>query len=651
MTNRRTEDSPEARRAAEIYSLNVLLARVLRNLEPPENLTLSEWADAKRRLSKESSAEDGRYRTSRTPYIKEILDSFTDPLISDITFVAASQVGKSEVENNIVAYIMDQDPGSILFVHPTIGEAREYSKLRIAPLIRDTPCLRKKVHPSKSRDSGNTILQKSYPGGILTLTGSREAHSLASKPIRYVIGDELDRWAESAGKEGDPWLLARARQKTFYNRKSIAVSTGTIKGYSRIEKMYKDGTMERWKSECPNCHSYHEIMWEDIRYVADEINVSGTITYDVHDIFYACPECGCAATEVQMKKAPARWEAMNPAALKRGHRSFWLSAFVSPWASWKSIILEYLSAIGDPQKMQVVYNTAFGYLWEDRGSIETEESLLARREVYDAELPEGVLMLCAGVDTQDNRFEYEIVGYGFGSESWGIEKGVIPYRPDTDEAWQALDNKVFDRVLHFSDGIGMKVSMSFVDEGGHYTQTVRERCSMRTHMNVFAIKGMAGQNRPFTSPPKETRILDPNGSGEVIGQCIQYQIGVDAGKQLIMANLAVKEPGAGYCHFPQREDYGEKYFAGLLSERLVYVEGARQPWQWKKIQGHGRNEPLDLRNYANAAARIAPVNLHKVHKQLLRARGKDIDAAPDAPPRKKPMVQRHRAARKGWDNW
>ena len=202
MTNNRGE-----RRRAEIEAnraarrLMKAISRGLAGMQPPENLTVTEWAECKRYLSTEASAEPGLWRTSRTPYLRAIMDAFTDPKIRHIVFVAASQVGKTEVINNIIGYIIDQNPGSILFVHPTTIDAREFSKLRIAPMIRDSPAVRRRISAPKSRDSGNTLLQKTYPGGILTLCGSNEAHALASKPIRYVFGDERDRWAVSAGTE------------------------------------------------------------------------------------------------------------------------------------------------------------------------------------------------------------------------------------------------------------------------------------------------------------------------------------------------------------------------------------------------------------------------------------------------------------------
>ena len=224
--------------------LNAAIGPAVRNFKPPEDLTVAEWADRYRRLSPETSAEAGPWRTSRTPYLREPMESFTDPKIKKIVMVAASQVGKTELELNAIGYIIDQDPGTILFVHPSLDEAKKFSRLRIAPMIRDCKPLRAKVSDVKTRDSGNTILQKSFPGGMLMLAGSNSASALASTPARYIIGDERDRWAVSAGTEGNPWNLAEARQTTFYNAKAIEVSTPTIKGASNIEESYNKGTQK-----------------------------------------------------------------------------------------------------------------------------------------------------------------------------------------------------------------------------------------------------------------------------------------------------------------------------------------------------------------------------------------------------------------------
>lgn len=635
--------------------LNKAMRKALAGMTPPDDLTVTQWAEAKRRLSAESAAEPGPWRTERTPYLREPMDAFTDPKVRHIVMVAASQVGKSEFLNNCIGYIIDEDPGSILFIHPTTIDAQEYSKLRIAPMLRDSPALRQKIAAPKSRDSHNTILQKAYPGGILTMCGSTEAHALASKPIRYVFGDERDRWATSAGNEGDPWDLAMARQTTFYNAKAVEVSTTTIKNASAIEAAYYTGTMERWNSKCPHCGEYHEIRWSDIRFEYDEIIVSHKKTYKVKKVYYTCPGCGCISTEAEMKRAPAKWIAENPEAYGQGTRSFWLNAFVSQWASWESIVLKYLNALGSTKKMQVVFNTCFGEPWEDRGDIEDEDSLLARREDYGkdkngepVELPPGVLVLTAGVDTQDDRMEYEIVGHGFFGETWGIEKGIVMGRPDDDATWNKLDEVVFDRVMRFENGVGLRVSMSFVDEGGHFTQSVRAQCNARISKKVFCIKGMPGQDKPYISPPKKQKIFV---NQIAVGTCWQYQLGVDSGKEIIMDNLRVQTPGQKYCHFPKRDDYGSAYFAGLLSETKVYDPNKKQPWSWKKIPGHERNEPLDCRNYALAAFKALPKNLDEIDRQIKAASGVRVPAPPSAniTPPKRRTAQRSR--QKYYDDW
>jgi phage terminase large subunit GpA-like protein len=264
-----------------------------------------------------------------------------------------------------------------------------------------------------------------------------------------------------------------------------------------------------------------------------------------------------------------------------------------------------------------VYNTKFGELFEDRGGLQDEGEMLARREEYPAELPDGVLVLTTGVDTQDDRLEYEVVGHGHFGETWGIQKGLIMGRPDDDATWAALDD-VIDHVYRFSDGIGLRNSMTFVDEGGHFTQEVRLQCRERIGKKMFAIKGRGGPDIPYTAPPKQQKIVVNN---RMVGTCWQYQLGVDAGKQIIMDNLRVGSEGPKYCHFPKRDDYGPMYFAGLLSEHLVYKSDRKQPWTWEKIPGHERNEALDCRNYAMAAFKVLPKDLDAIDRRLKAARG------------------------------
>lgn len=629
-----------------VNKLNTCLAKILSGMKPPEDLTVSQWADKNRRLTSESSAEVGKWRTSRTPYMFDILDSFTDPLIEHIVVVAASQVGKSETINNMVGYCIDQDPGPILLIQPTIDDVKRYSEMRIAPMIRETRCLKRKVADPKSRDAANTKRQKSFPGGVLVMTGSNVAHDLSSMPIRYVFGDERDRWATSAGSEGDPWELAVARTRTFYNKKMVEVSTPTVKGASAIENSYNLGTMERWKTQCPHCGEYVEITFDNIRFEYDAAENGDKKIFHISEIFYVCPECGGISDEHTMKSQPAKWVATVPEARKHHKtRSFWLTAWVSPWATWESIILQFLQAGTDSAKLQVVYNTQFGELWEERGDMASEDDVMARREVYEAEVPDGVLLLTCGVDTQDDRLEYEVVGHRRYGETWGIKKGVILGRPDTEEVWERLD-EVLSHKYKFKSGVSLQISLTFIDEGGHFTQEVRQHCLARQYDHVFAIKGANRPDIPYTAPPKKQKIVV---NGKVIGQVWVYEIGVNAGKQKIVDNLRVQSPGANYCHFPLRDDYGKQFFKQLMSEHLAYVPKLKHPWQWQKIPGHERNEAFDIRNYNLAACEILSPDWDAIEQKLRTAKPGEENAS--IPMKEKKAKLRKRKKSEFYDDW
>ena len=629
-----------------VNKLNTCLAKILSGMKPPEDLTVSQWADKNRRLTSESSAEVGKWRTSRTPYMFDILDSFTDPLIEHIVVVAASQVGKSETINNMVGLCIDQEHGPILLIQPTIDDVKRYSEMRIAPMIRETRCLKRKVADPKSRDAANTKRQKSFPGGVLVMTGSNVAHDLSSMPIRYVFGDERDRWATSAGSEGDPWELAVARTRTFYNKKMVEVSTPTVKGASAIENSYNLGTMERWKTQCPHCGEYVELTFDNIRFEYDAAENGDKKIFHISEIFYVCPECGGISDEHTMKSQPAKWVATVPEARKHHKtRSFWLTAWVSPWATWESIILQFLQAGTASAKLQVVYNTQFGELWEERGDMASEDDVMARREVYEAEVPDGVLLLTCGVDTQDDRLEYEVVGHRRYGETWGIKKGVILGRPDTEEVWERLD-EVLSHKYKFKSGVSLQISLTFIDEGGHFTQEVRQHCLARQYDHVFAIKGANRPDIPYTAPPKKQKIVV---NGKVIGQVWVYEIGVNAGKQKIVDNLRVQSPGANYCHFPLRDDYGKQFFKQLMSEHLAYVPKLKHPWQWQKIPGHERNEAFDIRNYNLAACEILSPDWDAIEQKLRTAKPGEENAS--IPMKEKKAKLRKRKKSEFYDDW
>ena len=253
-------------------NVDALLVRVLALAEPPTREPPSEWADAHRVLSSEASAAPGAWVT--LPYQREPLDCIAPGSpYEQVVLVWASQLGKSELWLSMLSYIIAVEPGTLLIVLPTLSMAEAFSKDRIAPMIRDTPVLRGKVSDPKSKDGSETVLHRSVTGGHLTLAGSNSAAGLASRPIRYLLLDEIDRFEESAGTEGDAVSLALARTRTFWNRRIVMTSSPTVRGASRIEQAWAMSDQREFEVPCPACEkatgntqSFHVLTWDRIEW-------------------------------------------------------------------------------------------------------------------------------------------------------------------------------------------------------------------------------------------------------------------------------------------------------------------------------------------------------------------------------------------------
>ena len=564
-------------------------------LKPLPKTSVSQWADNHRMLSSGISAEPGKWKTSRAPYQKDIMNAFTEPGIHRVVVKSSSQIGKSDMMNNVIGRFAHLDPCAIMMIQPTIDMAQDYSKTRIAPMIRDTKVLNTLFYDVKSRDANNTILSKVFPGGRLIMCGANSPAGLASRPIRILLADEVDRFPDSAGTEGDPVDLAAKRMTTFWNSCMGLFSTPTNEGSSRIDEEYLAGTQEEWQHKCPNCGEYHLLRHIDMTVDYKEIKTpSGKKTVIVNDVKWRCPHCGFSFSEKEMKQTPQKYISRNADALKNGIRSFFVNGFTSPWMTWSKIMREWLDAKGDPEREKVIMNTVFGESYKQKGAFEDEQIFLRRRESYGAELPNGVLLLTAAIDTQDNRLEYEVVGWGKEEECWGIRKGIVLGAPNQARTWKEIDN-ILDKTYHFADGKGLKVVRTFIDSGGHYTSDVYNYCQKNFHKQRFAIKGRGGPGIPLIY-----KIAKANNAKAPL-----ILLGVDDGKQQIMDRLSIDSPGPLYFHFPQDEGikelsnrgYDDLYFKGIISEhKKVYKRNGvlREVWETTK---NVRNEPLDLRNY------------------------------------------------------
>ena len=456
-------------------------------------------------------------------------------------------------------------------------------------MLRDTYVLRDKVGSSKKRDSSNTIFYKKFPGGHITMAGANSPASLASRPIRILFLDEVDRFPYSAGSEGDPVNLAIKRTTTFWNRKVFMVSTPTIKGESRIELEYEDSTKEQWNVKCPNCGKYQPYKWAQIRF---------------DDVTMGCAFCKEHFDEFVWKKQAGKWIAR---AENYGTRGFHLNELASPWVRWEEIIENFKAAQGNNELLKVWINTSLGESWEEPSDTEADD-IIRRRERYNCQVPDGVLLLTAGVDVQDDRVELEVVGWGHGKESWGIEYKVFMGDTSQDAIWIQLDNYLL-KEFKFEDNSGILISAVCIDSG-YRASEVYKFTKPREHRRIFATKGKGGEGIPFvgtnTRNNRERAAL--------------FTLGVDAGKSLIISRLKIDFEGDGYMHFPieAEKGYDQIYFDGITSEsRRVRKIRGQTKIEWVKKEGV-RNEPLDCRNYATAAMEIFNPDFNYLEENLGR---------------------------------
>jgi phage terminase large subunit GpA-like protein len=550
-------------------------------LQPRPRVSLPEWADAHLYIT--SGPEAGRWRTSRTPYLRGPMEAVSDPKIEQIVIMAAAQVGKTSLLLAAVGYYVAQDPSSILVVQSTGGAAHSFSKERLEPAFAASPTLRPLLsEPERARDS--TVLVKLFPGGQLSMAWATSPVALASRPIRVVLGDELDLWDESdTGGDGDPWAAAVTRTSTYgHRRKVVAVSTPSIEGRSRIAALYLDSDQRHYLVPCPHCAHVQSLLWRNLEYKRDGI-------VDLDSIRYVCKACSGEIQEHHKPEMLARgeWVAQNPGHATAG---FHVSGLLSPWMTWRELVTLWLRAVEtrDEAAKRAFYNLRLGEVWRERAERITVEALEKKREHYDAELPAGTLFITAGVDTQDDRLEVFVVGWGEHRESWAIEYAKL--HGNTDDLgplgpWVALD-QFLARAWSKGDGASMTLACAFVDAGGHRTSIVHRWCAERDARRIYACYGVGGE-KPICGKGTTTTL-----------RSWKFPVGSDTAKSTIHSRFALDTPGPGYVHFPDDTERGfdGEFFRGLLSERLDVTRGKRQ---WKR--DHRRNEPLDTFAYATAA--------------------------------------------------
>jgi len=493
---------------------------------------------------------------------------------------------------NVLGRYMHLDPCPILFVQPTVDDAKSFSKERVEPMIRDTTILKKLISKTNKREEG-TVQEKMFPGGYVRFVGANSPSGLASRPIRITLLDEIDRFPLSARKEGDPVKLAERRTNNFYDSKNIRVSTPTDDATSKIQLLYLASSQEEWCLPCPVCGEYQPLDFEQIKYL------------DLEEPELECKFCGHSSQEKEWKSKRqfnGKWIAKFPG--EKEHRGFHLNALASPWVTWKEIVKEFLEVKDDDFQYRTFMNTVLGKTFSVNLEAAMDyEAIYETREDYGAELHDDVIILTAGVDVQDNRLEVEVVGWGYEYESYGIMYRDFPGDPGKEEVWQQLDT-FLKKKFYFKNKKYLMIAATLIDSGGHHTGSVYKYVYKKEKSGIYAMKGQGAWGVNILNGFRKT-------TKKGAPQINLLSLGVNALKDLTYSRLSILE-GAGKCHFPKAstQGYGIDYFKGLTAEVKVKKSTPRgMKIAWEILDGR-RNEPLDLRNYNTAAIELIPIDLH-----------------------------------------
>ncbi len=616
-----------------LASTSRLLSALNGGLRPDPIQTLSEWSDSNMMLPSYAS-ERGPFRTSRVPFMKEIMDCLSPSHpCQEVVLMKCVQIGGTQLAVNWAGFVVDRVPASMMLVEPTVDLAKKLSKTKVQQALDDVKCLRHKVKEARERDSGNTILMKEFTGGMFVFAGANSGVSLRFLPARFLFLDEIDAYPQDVDGEGHPVELAENRTSSFARCKIFKNSTPLTKELSVIEPAYLNGSRGHFHVPCPFCLKYQWLKWREEpkkgQYV-DRIVFVRDRDGKLVDAQYQCEHCSALIPEHHkpFMLEHGKWVHEDP---ENSVRSFHINILYQPYGwklSWLVLAKQWLkaskrSARGDTRALKVFINTYLAQTWEEKGEKFTEDELKARKELYHAQVPAGAYVLTGAVDVQGDRIEAECVGWGLDEERWSIEYQRFMGSPAQSEVWDALDAWLQKDFEH-EHGIKLKMLITCIDTGGHHTKEAYEFIKRRQTRGVRAIKG---SNIPGA------RIVSI-GSKDKLTRVQLFLVGTDTAKDTLFANLKISEPGPGYYHFPDTPDYDDEYFEQLTAEEKCdkVIKGIVKGHYYKKIRR--RNEVLDLAVYNIAAYTLLKPNMPRIAetweakvKAALGIRESTVDAA------------------------
>jgi len=584
----------------------------------------------------------------------------TEPGVQTVTIMSCTQLMKTTALENILGYFAHLDPCPMLLVQPKDEAVDAFSKERLVPMVSATPALSAIMRDRRTRVSDDTLKFKAFPGGFLALASAGSPTNLAMRAIRVTLLDEIDKYETT--KEGDPIALAEERTATFgRSALKIRACSPTWEESSRIYKSYQESDQRRPFVACPHCGHWQDL--DFFRHVHWEKGGEGDEEHYPETAAIYCESCGAAWSESDriaaittkggvrhyqtkpftccgVKQEPLKdrlWEWDDEAqcgyalckecgkrAVSNAHAGFTASKLFSPFASVPVLAARWLEDKQDPESKQTFYNTQLGRPFRAEVMKEIDRTgLMARRELYSAMVPEGVLVLTFGADVQaggsvnEGRIEVEVVGWGLGEESWSIDHCVFTGDPALPDVWNELDAYLLKGWRH-ERGFDMFLSAGCIDSGGHNTQEVYAFARPRIGRNIWAVKGASDRSAQW-SPIWPAAGKEPK---KYRAGYRPVMLGVNAGKEAIRQRLLVENPGPGYCHFPADRPAG--WFDQLTSERLV-IERRNGVSVRKWVLQKGRaNEAIDIRVYAYAALH----GLYHTRKLKLERQAARLEAIP-----------------------
>lgn len=596
--------------------LNKSTRKGLKSFAVPKAVRLSEWAAEHFYLSAESSYVEKRWEAY--PYQIAILDCMGHDEIEEINFPKSARVGYTKMLLAASFYFAEHKRRNQAIWQPTDEDADDFVKTELDTALRDVEVMQSVFPAYHSRDKNNTLRQKKFLGSVLHIRGGKAAKNYRRISVDVAILDELDGFDNDIEKEGAPDLLAKKRTEGATFPKLIRGSTPKLKHLSMVESAERNSLSRfRYHIPCPDCGDYHQLTFKP-----NEAGQGGIRWHDndPETVKHFCPGCGLGYTQIDYLRVwqQGRWIDQHGNYIDQGcvfrdtqgnpiqpprTVGFHIWTAYSPQATWVSIAYAFIKAStkaerGDKSELKTFINTTLGESWEEDVEKTDEDALKQRAEAYPLrQVPYGGLILTAGVDVQDNRFEVTVYAFGVGEEMWTIDYVVLDANPAVKEDWEKLDAYLSTSFQHVS-GVHLRIEAAAIDTGGHFTHEVYEFCRHRSHRKIFAIKGESKPGMPIKGRCSKQDVKTK--TGKIVKNGIKlWGVGTDTAKDLIYGRLQVPHPGPGYIHFSK--DLPDKFYDQLTAEvRVLTRSTAGEVYRW--VRQRTRNEVLDCTVYAIFAA-------------------------------------------------